>query len=52
VDKVLGYSCMCQEGFTGDLCNIEINECEGMEEACQNGGTCIDKIGKIQWALP
>jgi hypothetical protein len=46
MDKVLGYSCICQEGFTGELCNIEINECEGMEQACHNGGTCIDKIGE------
>ena len=47
MDRVLGFSCLCQEGFTGELCTTEINECEGLEQqACQNGGTCIDRIGE------
>jgi hypothetical protein len=45
VDRLLGYSCLCQEGFTGEFCTTEINECEGVLEPCTNGGTCLDRIG-------
>jgi hypothetical protein len=46
VDRLLGYSCLCQEGFTGEFCTTEVNECEGLVDGCLNGGTCLDRIGQ------
>ncbi|XP_076452127.1 uncharacterized protein LOC143287751 [Babylonia areolata] len=34
--------CDCFPGFTGPLCDTEINECE--PEPCLNGGKCVDKV--------
>ena len=36
-----GYRCECEAGFTGDDCEIDINDCEGVN--CNNG-TCVDSI--------
>ena len=32
------YLCQCMDGYTGDRCEDEINECA--PNPCQNGGTC------------
>ena len=32
--------CMCAHGYTGDNCDVEINNCE--DNTCLNGGTCVD----------
>ncbi|KAL1374937.1 hypothetical protein pipiens_020398, partial [Culex pipiens pipiens] len=34
--------CLCNSGYTGRLCEIEVNECESAP--CQNGGQCDDFI--------
>ena len=34
--------CSCPEGFSGENCEININDCT--ESSCQNGGTCIDGV--------
>ncbi|GLH08522.1 Neurogenic locus Notch protein [Gryllus bimaculatus] len=36
------YTCDCPEGYTGDYCEININECEN--NTCQNNATCLDGI--------
>ncbi|KAB7506967.1 Protein jagged-2, partial [Armadillidium nasatum] len=36
------FSCVCDPGYTGQFCHININECES--NPCQNGGTCVDQI--------
>ncbi|XP_014667123.1 PREDICTED: uncharacterized protein LOC106808786 [Priapulus caudatus] len=38
-----GFSCVCQTGYEGHLCDTNINDCAS--RPCQNGGTCVDKIG-------
>lgn len=32
--------CCCRPGFTGDLCGIDIKECDS--DPCLNGGVCFD----------
>lgn len=40
------FSCQCPEGFAGDDCAIDIDECEMNQ--CKNNATCIDKVGKYE----
>ena len=42
VDLIGIYECLCVEGFTGSLCQTNIDECEDVE--CENNGTCIDMV--------
>ncbi|CAH1774364.1 unnamed protein product, partial [Owenia fusiformis] len=36
------FYCCCQEGFMGDRCQTEIDECAS--GPCQNNGTCKDLL--------
>ncbi|KAK6015267.1 EGF-like domain protein [Ostertagia ostertagi] len=42
--KDKGYSCICPEGYTGDLCDREVDLCKVHNESgsnyCYNGGVC------------
>lgn len=38
--SIINNSIVQISGWTGPVCDIEINEC--MSEPCQNGGVCID----------
>ena len=40
-----GYVCSCIPGFTGDNCEININECEG--DPCLHG-KCLDLVNEYQ----
>ena len=37
-DLVAGYECTCAVGWTGDRCQVDIDDCAS--EPCSNGGTC------------
>lgn len=40
-----GFKCVCVDGMVGTYCSVEVNECDS--SPCENGGTCIDKIGEF-----
>lgn len=46
----VNYPCQCLDGFAGDDCAININECEINQ--CRNNATCIDKIGIYECQCP
>ncbi|EGD75586.1 NOTCH2 protein [Salpingoeca rosetta] len=48
VDGVFDVTCLCQPGFAGDRCDININECANV--TCFNGGTCADRINDFDCA--
>lgn len=45
-----GYQCQCAEGYTGQLCEININECAS--NPCFNGGTCFDRLSSYECYCP
>lgn len=44
------FECMCPPGYTGALCESDIDEC--LTEPCQNGGTCLDDINSFSCDCP
>lgn len=43
-------SLQCMPGYTGQNCEMEINECQS--HPCQNGGSCIDLVGQYICSCP
>ena len=43
-------TCCCAPGYTDELCNTEINECDS--DPCQNDGTCIDLVNLYVCSCP
>ncbi|CAG2206584.1 unnamed protein product [Mytilus edulis] len=41
-DKLGGYTCACDIGFTGINCDMNIDDCT--VHVCQNNATCIDEV--------
>ena len=42
VDMVEGFYCSCRPGYTGHVCELEVNECGS--NPCQNGAICEDRL--------
>ncbi len=36
------FRCVCPDGFEGDECEINIDDCE--DNDCENNSTCVDGI--------
>ena len=48
IDKINSFECNCENtGYTGLICNTDINECLADENPCQNGGTCLNTVGSF-----
>uniref|UniRef100_A0A3B3IPN9 Uncharacterized protein n=1 Tax=Oryzias latipes TaxID=8090 RepID=A0A3B3IPN9_ORYLA len=41
----LCFMCSCSGGFTGELCDEDVNECDRGD--CENGGECINTFGSF-----
>lgn len=50
IDYTHHFRCICQKGFSGDLCDANIDECSS--NPCTNGGTCVDKIDSFKCHCP
>jgi len=44
--STLNYTCMCPPGFTGPLCEINIDDC--LDHQCQNGAMCVDGVNSYR----
>ncbi|CAM9531973.1 unnamed protein product [Lampetra fluviatilis] len=40
IEQTTGFVCACEAGWSGTICNQNINECAS--SPCLNGGTCVD----------
>jgi hypothetical protein len=44
------FQCLCVSGYSGAVCQTEINECAS--QPCANGGTCMDHVNSFTCACP
>ncbi|XP_071668430.1 sushi, nidogen and EGF-like domain-containing protein 1 isoform X6 [Patagioenas fasciata] len=49
-DRVAEFLCLCELGYTGHRCELDVNECQS--EPCKNGGTCQDLPGSFACFCP
>ncbi|XP_078690659.1 uncharacterized protein LOC144921486 [Branchiostoma floridae x Branchiostoma belcheri] len=49
-DQIGSYRCVCEVGFTGVHCEVNINDCH--DGSCRNGGTCVDGIANYTCVCP
>ena len=42
VDGVNAYTCSCVDGFFGNNCETNVDDCA--RDPCENGGTCVDGV--------
>ncbi|XP_046380159.2 sushi, von Willebrand factor type A, EGF and pentraxin domain-containing protein 1-like [Haliotis rufescens] len=43
-DDLNGYTCSCEDGYHGDNCDVNMDDC--LENECTNGGTCVDGVAE------
>ena len=46
MDNINSYSCICDAGFTGKDCEVNIDECTKMTVTCSEHGRCVDGINE------
>lgn len=42
MDLVNGYICLCDDGYEGDNCQTDSDDCD--PSPCHNGGSCTDIV--------
>ena len=47
MDKVNGFKCICPAGYTGPLCQTDIDDCQA-DNPCLNGGSCADLVNSFR----
>ncbi|KIH43878.1 EGF-like domain protein, partial [Ancylostoma duodenale] len=50
VDTLFARRCICDEGWTGENCEVNIDDCAS--QPCQNGGTCTDEVAGFSCSCP
>ncbi|KAI6229681.1 hypothetical protein M3Y99_01143100 [Aphelenchoides fujianensis] len=45
VNVPTGYRCECAEGFGGDYCEKDVDQCATGELKCENDGVCVNQLG-------
>uniref|UniRef100_A0A8C5N0K9 Uncharacterized protein n=1 Tax=Leptobrachium leishanense TaxID=445787 RepID=A0A8C5N0K9_9ANUR len=45
INLVNGYSCICRNGYSGLLCEIDMDDC--VANPCKNGAICVDKVNNF-----
>uniref|UniRef100_A0A803TZS3 EGF-like domain-containing protein n=1 Tax=Anolis carolinensis TaxID=28377 RepID=A0A803TZS3_ANOCA len=52
-DLLTGHAvCTCQQGYTGALCNEDIDECQMGADPCEHGGSCHNTLGSFTCRCP
>lgn len=46
----LYYRCACPDGFEGENCEINVDDCE--DNDCENNSTCVDGINNYTCLCP
>lgn len=49
-NAINAFQCICGPGFTGNLCQTQIDEC--VSNPCQNGGSCVDLVNSYACVCP
>lgn len=47
-DSAGGFVCLCDKGYEGDHCNIDIDECALEVSPCGRNGNCKDLVNSYQ----
>ncbi len=45
------FSCDCADGWTGDRCGDDVDECAALSP-CHNGGVCVNLPGEFACSCP
>jgi hypothetical protein len=44
------FSCVCNDGYSGDYCEMDVDDCIGV--VCLNGALCQDLVGDFECTCP
>ncbi|KAI3420146.1 hypothetical protein GPALN_003468 [Globodera pallida] len=51
-EQLNGSRCECRTGWTGQRCEVDIDECLQETTVCQNGGKCVNTFGAFYCDCP
>ena len=44
----LNFTCVCDDDYTGEHCEVEINECERLNITCSEHGQCMNEASSYR----